>query len=99
MKKFLMIFAVLFLSFQIMVAQTTLKGKVKEKGGKALSGVVISGTDAQGKVTVTASSDAKGKFEINLPAGSDKIEVKKDGYQPRTLAVSKKKMKIEMLKQ
>jgi len=101
MKKLLVIFAIVFLSLQVLEAQTTIKGKVSnKKGGKAIPEVVVDGTNAQGKVLVSTKTDAKGKFQVTLPAGTTSIEVKKPGFQPRTIPVGKKKkMKIKMLQQ
>lgn len=81
--------------------QTTYKGKVMSNKGKdVIALAVLNGVDAQGKTVVTARSDAKGKFEITLPAGCNRIEISKKGYAPRTYQVGKKKkLKIKMMVQ
>jgi hypothetical protein len=90
MKKVLLFVVMSMFAFSVM-AQTTVKGKVMTEKKKAISGAVIKAN------TVTATTDAKGKFEITVPAGVTSIEVSATGYKTRTLSVDKKKMKIKML--
>jgi len=74
-------------------AQTgTVKGKVKEEGGKALEGVLVQATSAKNKDDKReAKSDGKGEFELaGLPAGDYSFSFEKQGYKTfltRKLAV------------
>jgi Carboxypeptidase regulatory-like domain len=101
MKKITVLLMITLFTVSFAIGQTTYKGKVMTNKGKdAITSVMLNGVDAQGKTVVTARSDAKGKFEITLPAGCNRIEVTKEGYSPRTIQVSKKKkLKIKMMPQ
>ena len=99
MKKVSVLLMIVLFTVSFAIGQTTYKGKVTTKqGNNPIALVVLDGVDAQGKSVVTARTDAKGKFEITLPAGSNKIEIKKKGYSSRTVVVGKKKkLKIKTL--
>ncbi|MBS1789744.1 MAG: carboxypeptidase regulatory-like domain-containing protein [Acidobacteria bacterium] len=58
------------------------KGKVKERDGKALEGVLIRATSVKNKTIVReARSDSKGDFEFtDLPAGDYSFSLEKKGY-------------------
>lgn len=74
---------VLLFSFSTAFAQNgSVKGKVKERDGKALEGVLIRATNAKNKTIVReAKSDAKGDFEItDVPAGDYSFSLEKKGY-------------------
>jgi hypothetical protein len=60
-----------------------LKGRVKERNGKALEGVIVSATAAQNKEDKRETkSDDKGDFEFGaLPAGSYTLSFEKQGYK------------------
>lgn len=54
--------------------QATVKGKVKEQGGKALSGVAIRAVNAANqKDTHETKSDSKGEFEVGGLGGGDYV--------------------------
>lgn len=61
----------------------TVKGKVKENGGKALTGVLVRATSAKNKsVNVEVTSDDKGDFEFtDLPAGEYSFTFEKKGFK------------------
>src|SRR5262245_22772053 len=61
----------------------SLKGKVKERNGKALEGVMVRATRANGneEKRETKSND-KGDFEFaDLPAGQYTLSLEKKGYK------------------
>jgi hypothetical protein len=74
-------------------AQTgTVKGKVKEEGGKALEGVLVQVISAKNKEDKReAKTDSKGDFELaGVPAGDYSFSFEKQGYKTfltRKLAV------------
>lgn len=99
MKKILVLLTVSIFAMGVAFGQTTYKGKVKhntEKG--AISGVTVSAIDSNGKAVVKVKTDAKGKFKITVPANCTKLEFRKQGLSPRTIALGKKKnlKKIKM---
>lgn len=60
-----------------------LKGKVKERNGRALEGVTVRATNAENKEdTRETKSDGKGDFEFAaLPAGLYSLSFEKQGYK------------------
>jgi hypothetical protein len=60
-----------------------LKGRVKERNGKALEGVVVRATSAENEEDKRETkSDAKGDFEFaELPAGRYSLSFEKQGYK------------------
>lgn len=58
------------------------KGKVKERDGKAIEGVLIRATNVKNKTIMReAKSDSKGDFEFtDLPAGDYSFSLEKKGY-------------------
>lgn len=74
-------------------AQTgTIKGKVKEEGGKAMEGVLVQAINVRNKEDKQqVNSDSKGDFEFSgLPAGDYSFSFEKQGYRTfltRKLAV------------
>lgn len=58
------------------------KGRVKERDGKALEGVLVRATNVKNKTFVReARSDSKGDFELTgLPAGDYSFSLEKKGY-------------------
>ncbi|MEO6724257.1 MAG: carboxypeptidase-like regulatory domain-containing protein [Blastocatellia bacterium] len=74
-------------------AQTgTIKGKVKEEGGKAMEGVLVQAINVRNKEDKQqVNSDSKGDFEFSgLPAGDYSFSFEKQGYKTfltRKLAV------------
>src|SRR5262245_4077704 len=60
-----------------------LKGRVKERNGKALEGVIVSATSAENKEDKRETkSDDKGDFEFDaLPAGRYSLLFEKQGYK------------------
>ena len=101
MKKILVLFSLVIFAVHILDAQITLKGKVVNyKGGKPVEGVTIAAKDGTGKILIAKKSDAEGKFSIDLPKEAVNIVVSKEGYQPRTFSVGKKKsMKIKIMQE
>lgn len=101
MKKVLLVLTVALFTVSFAMGQTTYKGFVKSKDGKdAIAMAELKGLDAKGEVTASIQTDAKGKFKITLPPATTKIEVRANGFTPRTLVLGKKKkLKIYMLKQ
>jgi len=89
----LLIQLVLLISFIPAYAQTGIvKGKVKERDGKVLDGVLIRATNIKNKTIVRETkSDDKGDFEfLDLPAGDYSFRLEKKGYatfQSRNLQV------------
>lgn len=68
-------------------AQTgSIRGKVKEQGGKALEGVLVRATHAKNKEnTHEARTDAKGDFELaGLPGGEYSLSFEKQGFKTFT---------------
>src|SRR5215831_4802200 len=61
----------------------SLKGKVKERNGKALVGVIVRAISAENKEDKRETkSDDKGDFEFNaLPAGQYSLSLEKQGYK------------------
>ena len=61
----------------------SLKGKVKERNGKALVGVIVRAISAENKEDKRETkSDDKGDFEFNaLPAGQYSLSFEKQGYK------------------
>lgn len=101
MKKVLILFSLVIFAVHMLDAQITLKGKVvNNKGGKPVEGVTIAAKNGAGKILIAKQTDAAGKFTIDLPKEAVNIVVSKDGYQPRTLPVGKKKsMKIKIMQE
>lgn len=99
MKKILIFLAITLFSLNIAMSQTNYKGKVKVKGNKtATVGVTVNAVNSTGKVVATTKTDAKGKFFINVPAGSSRLEFRKTGLNPKTINVGKKKkLKVKMI--
>jgi len=99
MKKILIFLAIAVFSLNLAVAQTNYKGKVKVKGNKsAVVGVTVNAVNSTGKVVATTQTDSKGKFFINVPAGSSRLEFRKTGLNPKTINVGKKKkLKVKMM--
>lgn len=66
-------------------AQTggSIKGKIKEQGGKPLEGVLVGATSASNKDNKREiKSDGKGEFELtDLPAGEYSLAFEKQGYK------------------
>jgi hypothetical protein len=60
-----------------------LKGRVKERNGKALEGVIVRATSAESEDDKRETkSDAKGDFEFaDLPAGRYSLSFEKQGYK------------------
>lgn len=60
-----------------------LKGRVKERNGKALEGVIVRATSAENEEDKRETkSDAKGDFEFaELPAGRYSLSFEKQGYK------------------
>lgn len=89
----LLIKLVLLISFIPAYAQTGIvKGKVKERDGKVLDGVLIRATNIKNKTIVRETkSDDKGDFEFtDLPTGDYSFRLEKKGYatfQSRNLTV------------
>ncbi|QMW00225.1 SusC/RagA family TonB-linked outer membrane protein [Spirosoma foliorum] len=78
------LFSLLFLSTQLSYAQTTITGTVTD----ATTGEVLAGTTIQAKGTnVGATSNAAGKYQINLPTGAKTLVFSFIGYQPTEIAV------------
>lgn len=74
---------VLLFSLAPAFAQTGIvKGKVKERNGKALEGVLIRATNSKNKASVRETkSDSKGDFEfVDLPSGDYSFSLEKKGY-------------------
>ncbi len=74
---------VLLISLAPAFAQTgVVKGKVKERDGKALEGVLIRATNAKNKTNMRETkSDSKGDFEfVDLPSGDYSFSLEKKGY-------------------
>jgi uncharacterized membrane protein len=63
-----------------------LKGRVKERNGKALEGVIVRATNAENKEDKRETkSDDKGDFEFDaLPAGRYSLSFEKQGYKTFT---------------
>jgi Carboxypeptidase regulatory-like domain len=63
-----------------------LKGRVKERNGKALEGVIVRATNAENKEDKRETkSDDKGDFEFDaLPAGRYSLSLEKQGYKTFT---------------
>ena len=65
-------------------AQTAITGTVKD----ANTGDVLAGTTVQAKGTnVGATSDAQGKYQLNLPAGAKTLVFSFIGYQPLEVTI------------
>src|SRR5215475_4332177 len=60
-----------------------LKGRVRERDGKALEGVIVRATNAENKEDKRETkSDYKGDFEfVSLPAGRYSLSFEKQGYK------------------
>ena len=74
---------VLLFSLTSTFAQTgVVKGKVKERDGKALEGVLIRATNQKNKSSISETkSDNKGDFEfVDLPSGDYSFSLEKKGY-------------------
>lgn len=74
---------VLLFSLAPAYAQTgVVKGKVKERNGKTLEGVLIRATNAKNKASARETkSDSKGDFEfVDLPSGDYSFSLEKKGY-------------------
>ena len=78
MRKFILLFSALVLSFSTMLAQDkTISGTVVDENGEAVIGATIRVKGAEGVGTVT---DIDGNFTIKLPAGKDHLLVTYVGY-------------------
>ena len=74
---------VLLISLAPAFAQTgVVKGKVKERDGKVLEGVLVRASNAKNKANVLETkSDSKGDFEfVDLPPGDYSFSLEKKGY-------------------
>ena len=79
------IFALLFCAFSVHAAELTINGTVLEKGTRnPLQGVVVS---VQDQAVLSAVSDAKGHFQINLPAAGSYVLMASNSGFTATLAV------------
>lgn len=79
----LLVKLVLLISVVSVFGQTGIvKGKVKERDGKMLEGVLIRATNVKNKTIVRETkSDSKGDFEfIDLPVGDYSFSLEKKGY-------------------
>ena len=78
------LFCLLFVAGHFGYAQSTITGKVTD----AANGEVLAGTTVQVKGTnVGATSDATGKYQINLPAAGKILVFSFIGYQPLEVTV------------
>ena len=84
-KRLTMLFACLFLSIGMAVAQTRVSGSVlSADDGEPIIGATIRVVGT----SVGAISDADGKFSLSAPQSAKKLEVSYVGYQTQTLTLS-----------
>jgi len=78
MKRLLIFCITAFIGIQLSIAQTTITGNVSsKKDGKPISGALVKAKDAP---NTSVTTDIKGNFSINVPAGVTSIEVSATGY-------------------
>ncbi|MEL6591701.1 MAG: SusC/RagA family TonB-linked outer membrane protein [Bacteroidota bacterium] len=65
MRKFLLLMAASFLTFQLAWAQSTVSGQVTDDGGEPLEGVAVIGEGTN----TGAFTDADGRYSIDVPSG------------------------------
>jgi len=83
MKKLSLVFALIFFSASLALAQRTISGVVADEQGEPLYGasVLVTGT------TVGTTTDFDGKYSINVPTSATSIEISYTGFTTQEVPI------------
>ncbi len=83
MKKLSLVFALIFFSASLALAQRTISGVVSDEKGEPLYGasVLVTGT------TVGTTTDFDGKYSINVPASATSLEISYTGFTTKEVPI------------
>ena len=83
MKKLSLVFALIFFSASLALAQRTISGVVSDEQGEPLYGasVLVTGT------TVGTTTDFDGKYSINVPTSATSLEISYTGFTTQEVAI------------
>lgn len=97
-RTFLFIILLIFISLSSFAAETVVKGKVMEKGGRnAIEFANVVALNAENRVAASSPSDENGDFRMVLPGkGSFSVAVSFVGFKTKTVQVDCKGEEIDL---